>query len=129
MFRRRRNDFNGSGSAGLRNSYLLSHNSYLLPGAPGGPPHDAGTARSMPQGRRSAARGNRCGERGRMVCAPTPSCLPFRFMLLPPRRERRVLRGEGGALIHTNICRKRFILLQTERRHVEVYHAQFIQHQ
>ena len=28
--------------------------------------------------------------------APTGSCLPFRFVLLPPRRERRVFRGEGG---------------------------------
>ena len=28
--------------------------------------------------------------------APTPSCLPLRLMRLPPRREGRVLRGEGG---------------------------------
>ena len=54
VFRRRWNDFNGSGSAGLRNSYLLSHNFYL-----------------------------------NLV-------FPLRLVFLPPRREGRVFRGEGG---------------------------------
>ena len=69
-------------------------------------------------------------QRGRAIrFIPLRLLLPLALVGLPPRRERWVFRGEGGVFIHTNICRKRFVLLQTERRHVEVYHAQFIQHQ
>ena len=81
-------------------SYLITPICFRAP--PAGHPTMTEWPRSAPQGRQSAARGTRCGERGRMVCAPTGSCLPFRFVRLPPGREVRVFRGEGGVMSRQN---------------------------